>query len=142
MAEAQSGDTVKVHYKGTLENGEVFDESRDREPLEFTIGEEQVIPGFEDAVEGMSPGETCEKTIKSENAYGEKRDDLVADVEREELPDDMDPDVGQHLQMQQQGGQTLNVVVVDQDDSSITVDANHPLAGHDLTFEIELMEIV
>lgn len=141
MAEAQSGDTVKVHYKGTLEDGEVFDESRGREPLEFTIGEGQVIPGFEDAVEGMAPGETCEETIKSEDAYGEKRDDLVAKIDRGELPEDMDPEVGQHLQMQQEGGQTLNVVVVDQDDSSITVDANHPLAGHDLNFEIELMDI-
>ncbi len=142
MAEAQSGDTVKVHYKGTMEDGEVFDESRGREPLEFTIGEGEVIPGFEEAVEGMSPGDTCEETIKCADAYGEKRDDLVAEIDRGELPEDMDPNVGQHLQMQQQGGQTLNVVVVDQDDASITVDANHPLAGHDLTFEIELMDIV
>lgn len=142
MPEAEQGDTVKVHYKGTLQDGEVFDDSNDREPLEFTLGEGQVIPGFEDAVEGMSPGETQEVTIPAGEAYGAHRDDLIADIDRGNLPDDMDPQVGQHLQMEQQNGQTLNVVVTDQDDSTITVDANHPLAGEELTFDIELVDIV
>ena len=141
MAEAQTGDTVKVHYKGMLEDGQVFDDSHNREPLEFTIGEGQVIPGFEDAVKGMSPGETETEEIPSDQAYGARREDLVAAIDRSALPDGMDPDVGQRLQMEQEGGQTLNVVVVDQDESSITVDANHPLAGKDLTFELELVEI-
>ncbi len=144
MAEAKNGDTVKVHYKGMLKNGEVFDESRsgDREPLEFTIGEGKIIPGFEGAVKGMNPGETCEEEIPCDKAYGQRRDDLVVSLDRNELPDDLDPEVGQHLQLQQQDDSRVPVVVTDKTDSTLTVDANPPLAGQDLRFQIELVEIL
>ncbi len=144
MTEAQEGDKVKVHYKGMLENGEVFDESRseDRDPLEFTIGDGRIIPGFEEAVKGMNPGETSKEKIPSEKAYGQRRDDLVVTLDRNELPDDLDPQPGQQLQMKQKDGRQLSVLVTDSDDSTITVDANHPLADHDLEFEIELVEIL
>ncbi len=143
MAEAQEGDKVKVHYKGMLEDGKVFDESRsgDRDPLEFTIGEGKIIPGFEEAVKGMSPGETSREKISCQEAYGQRREDLVVNLDRSELPDDLDPEPGQQLQMKQKDGRQLNVIVTDTDDSTVTVDANHPLADHDLEFDIELVGI-
>jgi len=142
MTQAKEGDTVKVHYKGILSNGDVFDDSHGRAPLEFTLGEGQIIPGFDNAVKGLTPGDTCTEKIPCDEAYGEIRDDLVASVERSNLPDEIDPEVGQRLQMQQQNGQRLNVVITEVDEESITVDANHPLSGEDLTFEIELIDIV
>lgn len=141
MAQAQNGDTVRIHYTGRLEDGTVFDSSEDRDPLEFTIGEEQVIPGFEEAVEGMQEGESKTAEIPSEAAYGEHRDDLVVSVPRDRLPEGMDPDVGERLQMQSPDGHTFNATVVDTDASSLEMDANHPLAGKDLTFEIELVKV-
>ncbi len=141
MNAAKEGDKVRVHYTGRLENGDVFDDSRDREPLEFTIGEGKIIPGFEEAVKGMSPGDTSTETIPCKKAYGERREDLVVSLERSELPDDIDPDIGQPLQMEQNDGSRLNVIVTDRDESTITLDANHPLAGRDLEFQIELVEI-
>jgi len=141
MAQAKNGDTVQIHYTGRLEDGTVFDSSEDREPLEFTLGEQQVIPGFETAVEGMEEGESKTAEIASENAYGEHRDDLVVDVPRDRLPEGMDPDVGERLQMQSPDGHTFNATVVGTDQSSLKMDANHPLAGKDLTFDIELVSI-
>lgn len=141
MAEAKSGDTVSIHYTGRLEDGTVFDTSEDKDPLEFTLGEGKVIPGFEKAVEGMEEGETRTATIESEDAYGERRDDLVLSVAKQQLPDDLDPEVGQRLQMQAGDGQTFQVVISDVESDSVEVDANHPLAGEDLTFDIELVEI-
>ncbi len=138
---ASDGDTVRVHYTGTLENGTTFDTSVGREPLEFTLGEGKMIPGFEKAVYGLTVGKSKTVTIPAEEAYGPHHDDLVIVVEREQLPADLDPKVDQQLQMQQTDGRTAVVIVTDVSETTITVDANHPLAGKDLTFEIELVEI-
>jgi len=138
---ASSGDTVRVHYTGTLEDGTTFDTSVGREPLEFTLGEGKMIPGFAKAVYGLKVGESKTVTIPVEEAYGPHRDDLVIIVEREQLPADLDPKVDQQLEMQQTDGRTAVVIVTDVSETTITVDANHPLAGKDLTFEIELVEI-
>jgi peptidylprolyl isomerase len=141
MAQAKSGDTVSVHYTGMLADGTVFDSSQNREPLVFTIGSGQVIPGFEQAVIGMQPGETRETKIPSDQAYGEHNDDLVFDVDRDQLPDDLSPSVGDQYQMRQPDGQTVIVTVQDVTPEQVTFDANHPLAGEDLTFDIELVSI-
>ena len=138
---ASDGDTVRVHYTGTLEDGTTFDTSVGREPLEFTLGEGKMIPGFEKAVYGLTVGKSKTVTIPAEEAYGPHRDDLVIVVEREQLPADLDPKVDQQLQMQQTDGRTAVVIVTDVSETTITIDANHPLAGKDLTFEIELVEI-
>lgn len=141
MAQAKSGDTVTVHYTGTLTDGSVFDSSQDREPLQFTLGGGQVIPGFEHAVHGMQPGETKRTTISADRAYGVYRDDLIFTVERAQLPDGLNPSVGEQYQMRQPDGQVVIVTVNDIDAGEVTFDANHPLAGQDLTFEIELVGI-
>lgn len=141
MTEAKDGATVRVHYTGKLDDGQVFDSSREREPLEFTLGGGQVIPGFEAAVRGMGPGEEKTVRIPADEAYGERRDDMVMVVERERIPENIEPDVGQQLQIAQ-GGQVAVVTVTDVAEESVTLDANHPLAGRDLTFELELVEIV
>jgi peptidylprolyl isomerase len=141
MTEANDGATVRVHYTGKLDDGQVFDSSREREPLEFTLGGGQVIPGFEAAVRGMGPGEEKTVRIPADEAYGERRADMVMVVERERIPENIEPDVGQQLQIAQ-GGQVAVVTVTDVAEESVTLDANHPLAGRDLTFELELVEIV
>lgn len=141
MSEATQGDTVRVHYTGKLDDGSVFDSSRDGDPLEFTLGAGQVISGFEEAVAGMVPGDTTETEIPPEKGYGARQDDAVVEIPAERLPDDMDPEVGDRLEAQRQDGQVLLVEVVGVGDESVTVDANHPLAGKTLTFEIELVEI-
>ena len=138
---ANDGDTVKVHYTGTLEDGTVFDTSREREPLEFTLGEGQLIPGFEEAVRGIQVGQTKTVTIPAEEAYGPHHDEMVMVVERDKLPEGLKPAIGQRLQMQQPDSGTAVVVVTDVSETTITIDANHPLAGKVLTFEIELVEI-
>ncbi len=141
MANASSGDTVHVHYTGRLEDGTVFDSSEGRDPLEFKLGEGSVIAGFENAVEGLEVGEKADARLDPEQAYGPVRDDLVMAVPREQLPDGMDPDVGDQLAMQTQDGQNVPVTVVDTDDASVKIDANHPLAGKTLIFELELVDI-
>ena len=141
MAAAQNGDTVRVHYTGTLGDGSVFDSSRGREPLEFQLGTGQVIPGFDSAVTGLEPGQERRVTIPSDQAYGPRRDEMIVTVGREVFPPSIDPQVGQMLQMSQ-GDQALRVTVTDVSDAGVTLDANHPLAGQDLTFDIELVEIV
>ncbi len=141
MAQASSGDTVKIHYTGTLEDGSVFDSSRGREPIEFTIGEGQVIAGFEQAVVGMSPGDSKTATIPAAEAYGPRHDEMMMQVERDRLPDDLDPEVGMRLRIDRGEGQDMVVNVTEVTDSHVTIDANHPLAGKDLTFELELVEI-
>ena len=138
---AKDGDTVKIHYTGTLEDGTTFDTSEGREPLEFTLGEGRVIPGFEKAVYGLQVGQSKTVTIPVEEAYGPHRDDLVLVIEREQLSAGVDPKVGQELQIQTTDGRTVIVPVTEISEDTITVDANHPLAGKDLTFEIELVEI-
>ena len=141
MEQAQQGNTVKVHYQGKLEDGTVFDSSRGREPLEFTIGEGRVIAGFEEAVQGMRTGETKVSRVPADQAYGHRRDDLVLELPRTQIPDELDVEVGQQLTLQKQDGQPIPVVVADLDEENVTLDANHPLAGEDLTFELELVEI-
>ncbi|NOX20647.1 MAG: peptidylprolyl isomerase [Nitrospirae bacterium] len=142
MAQAKTGDKVRVHYSGFLEDGTVFDSSLDRDPLEFTLGEGMVIKGFEDAVLGMSVGETKTISISSDEAYGPYREDLVAVVERSMVPPDIDPKVGLVLQLRTPDGSITDVVVTEVNDNTITLDANHPLAGKDLIFEIKLVEIL
>lgn len=134
------GSTVKVHYTGTLNDGTVFDSSKEREPLEFTIGEGRVIPGFEAAVKDMEIGQCKTVTIPADEAYGQYREDLLVPVEKCHLPQGMEPEVGQKLQMQKANGQMSVVTVAEVDEDKITIDANHPLAGKDLTFELELVE--
>ena len=141
MAEAKSGDTVRVHYTGTLGDGQVFDSSQGREPLEFTLGAGQVIPGFDEAVTGMQPGEEKSVTIPVDEAYGQRRPEMMGTVPRQQFPPEIQPAVGQQLQMSQ-GGQNFVVTVTEVTDSEVTLDANHPLAGQDLTFQLELVEIV
>jgi len=142
VAEAKQGDTVHVHYTGKLDDGTVFDSSIDREPLEFTLGQGQVIPGFEEAVEGMNPGESKTATIAAAQAYGTHREEMVVSVNRSELPPHLDLAVGQQLEIRQPQGDSIVVRVSEVSESTVTLDANHPLAGEDLTFEIQLVEIV
>ena len=132
---ANDGDTVQVHYTGRLDSGEVFDSSRQREPLSFTLGDGQLIPGFEAAVSGLTAGESRTVRVEPGDAYGERRDDLVVQVAQEQAPDGLSPNDRVQL-----GDQPA--VVVDVTDDHVVVDANHPLAGHALTFEIELVDIV
>lgn len=141
MSQAKSGDTVRVHYTGTLGEEEIFDSSEGRDPLEFTLGQGRVIAGFEKAVLGMEVGEERKVTIPSEEAYGPRRDEMIAQIPRSQFPPQIDPKVGQELQMNQDG-QTIPVRVADVSEQSVTLDANHPLAGEDLTFALELVEIV
>jgi peptidylprolyl isomerase len=141
MPEAKQNDTVRVHYTGRLDDGSVFDSSLEREPIEFTIGEGHVIPGFEQAVVGMNPGETKTVRILSDDAYGPYREDMVLTVERSQFPPDIEPTVGQALQVQQSNGEPFVVTVSEVSEASVKLDANHPLAGKDLTFEIQLVEI-
>jgi peptidylprolyl isomerase len=142
MSTAKPGDKVKVHYTGRLDDGSVFDSSLQREPLEFTIGQQRLIPGFEEAVAGMNPGETKSTTIPADQAYGPRRDEMVLVVERQQLPENVQPAVGQQLQIQPPDGQPIQARIVDVSPSAVTLDANHPLAGQDLTFDLQLVEIV
>ena len=144
LSKVKDGDTVKVHYTGTLtEDGTVFDSSREREPLEFTLGEGKLIPGFEQAVIGMEVGDDTTVEIESDDAYGQRREDLELEVAKSDLPDNIDPQVGMQLQMQQQeNGQAIPVQITAVEDDYVKLDANHPLAGKDLTFDIELVEVV
>lgn len=142
MTQAKQGDTVNVHYTGKLEDGTVFDTSRSRHPLQFTIGKGQVIAGFEHAIIGMNLGESKTMTVPVEQAYGDRRQDMIVTVQRDQLPPDLNPAVGQRLELTQTDDQTILVTVTDMTDATLTLDANHPLAGKDLTFEIELLKIV
>ncbi|BAU07885.1 MULTISPECIES: FKBP-type peptidyl-prolyl cis-trans isomerase [Fischerella] len=141
MGQAKLGDTVKVHYTGKLDDGTVFDTSVEREPLQFSIGEGLVIPGFEQAVVGMTPGESKRTNIPADEAYGPYRPELVMVVDKERIPTDVSIEVGQMLQISQSNGQAIPVVVTEVSDSQITLDANHPLAGQELIFDIQLIQI-
>ena len=140
MSQAEIGNDVKVHYTGRLENGTEFDSSRNREPLEFTLGEGQLIPGFEKAVVGMMQGDSKTITIPAEQAYGPYHEEMVLDMPRNQFPDHIKPALGQELQMQQ-GDHTINVTITEISTESVKLDANHPLAGEDLIFDIELVSI-
>lgn len=142
MEVAKKGNRVKVHYTGKLHDGTIFDSSIEREPLEFVVGDGNMIKGFDKAVEGMQKGETVTANIPSSEAYGERRADMMVDVPIDQVPENINPAVGQQLSIQQANGQAMPVVVTAVSDDKITLDANHPLAGKDLTFEINLVEIV
>lgn len=141
MAQAKAGDQVSLHYTGTLNDGTVFDSSKGREPLEFTLGANQVIPGFDQAVMGMSPGDTRTVHIPVDQAYGPRRDDMILEVSPQEFPPDVEPRVGDRLQIRQANGASFQVTVSDVREDAVTLDGNHPLAGEDLNFEIELIAI-
>lgn len=141
MATAKSGDKVNVHYTGSLGDGTVFDSSRERDPLAFEVGAGQVIPGFNDAVDGMEVGNTVTVTIPAKDAYGEVRDDFILKVQPSDIPEEITPEVGMELQLHQQDGGAVPVKVTEVTEEHVTLDANHPLAGQDLTFEIELVSI-
>lgn len=165
MAQAKQGDRVKVHYTGRLDDGTVFDSSvpasqeqggcdcsssscgsdsgcGEMEPLEFVIGEGNVIPGFESAVVGLATGDSVQVKIPADEAYGPRHDQMVAVVERSELGGEIEPVEGQHLEVVLQDGSSMPVLITEVTDTTVTLDANHPLAGLDLTFDIKLVEIV
>ena len=141
MVQVKQGDTVKVHYTGKLDDGSVFDSSVEGDPLEFTLGSGQIIPGFDEAVNGMAVGEKNVVKIPAEKAYGPRREDMTAEVPRGDLPPDIELAVGMQLQASQQDGREMVVTVIQVEDESVTLDANHPLAGKDLIFDIELLEV-
>jgi len=141
MTQATAGNKVKIHYTGTLEDGSQFDSSEGREPLEFELGSGQVIPGFDNAVEGMAVGESKSGSIAPEDAYGPRVEQAIQEVPKSALPPDLEPVVGMRLQAQGQGQQTLQLTVTEVGDETITVDGNHPLAGKTLNFKISLVEI-
>lgn len=138
---AKLNDTVKVHYKGTLSNGEVFDTSEGKEPLEFKLGAGQIIPGFENGIVGMQVEESKKIDIPAAEAFGERKEELLQEVPKAKLPQDIKPEVGLQLMSQSPDGKEIPLVIAEIKEDTITVDANHPLAGKDLTFEVTLMSI-
>jgi peptidylprolyl isomerase len=136
-----SGDTVRVHSKGTLSDGSMFDSSEGREPLEFVVGSGQVIPGFDTAVADLAVGETATVTIPAEDAYGEHSPEGLQTFPRDAFPPDANPEVGWAVELSAPDGQRVPATVAEVTDESITLDFNHPLAGQDLTFEITLVEV-
>ena len=142
MAQAKKGDKVLVHYTGTLDDGTVFDTSAEREPLTFTAGGGEVIAGFDSAVLDMAPGDKRVTVIPAGEAYGEHSKELVTEGDRSRFPADMELELGQQLQVGLEDGNQAVVMIVDLSDTSVTLDANHPLAGQQLTFDIELVEIL
>ena len=141
MSQAKSGDTVKIHYTGTLDDGTQFDSSQGRDPLEFEVGSGQVIPGFDKAVEGMAVGDSKSVRIEADEAYGPRHEQLVQEVDRSVLPDDLNPETGMALQSNSPDGQVTQFMITAVSDETITVDANHPLSGQALSFDIELVDI-
>lgn len=139
--QAKCGDTVKVHYTGRLEGGVVFDTSINRAPMQLTIGRAQVIPGFQHAIVGMSPGDSKITKVEASNAYGPHRKEMMQIIGRDQFPKHLKPEVGQVLQDNRADGQIIKLRVADVSESSVTLDANHPLAGKDLVFDIQLVEI-
>ncbi|GLO79016.1 FKBP-type peptidyl-prolyl cis-trans isomerase [Sulfitobacter pontiacus] len=141
MTQVKSGDTVAIHYTGTLLDGSTFDSSEGREPLEFTVGSGQIIPGLDNAMPGMEVGDKKVVKIGSAEAYGDVNPEMRQAVPREGIPADIPLEIGTQLQMQTPDGQAMPVMVVEVDDATVTLDANHPLAGKDLQFDIELVKI-
>jgi peptidylprolyl isomerase len=150
MVRAKAGDKVKVHYTGRLEDGTVFDSSTcvdeggcecSSGPLEFVVGEGSVIPGFDQAVVNLAPGECKTVTIPVAQAYGERNEEMVAVVNRTDLPADLNPELGMQLEVTQEEGGSFSVLVTELNEQTVTLDANHPLAGRELTFDIQLLEI-
>lgn len=142
MTQAKTGDTVQVHYTGKLGDGTVFDTSRERHPLRFVLGRGQVIAGFEQAIVGMTTGESKTAVIPVDQAYGAHRADMVIKLDRSQMPQNVNPQVGQRLELTQADDQTFLVTVTEISETHLTVDANHPLAGKALTFDLELVNIL
>lgn len=141
MTQAKQGDTVRIHYTGTLRDGKVFDSSEGRDPLEFTVGSGQIIPGLDNAIPGMVVGDKKEVEVPCLEAYGPIEPDARQAIPREGIPDDIPLEIGTQLQMQSPEGQVIPVTVVEVDEATVTLDANHPLAGQDLIFNIEMVAI-
>ncbi|MBZ9728995.1 peptidylprolyl isomerase [Salegentibacter sp. JZCK2] len=142
MSQVKANDTVKVHYTGKLADGQVFDSSVERgEPIEFTMGQGQLIPGFENGLIDMKVNEKKTINIPKEEAYGEPREELVQEVQKSQLPEEIKPEVGMGLVSKSPDGQEMNLVVKDVKEETIVVDGNHPLAGKDLVFDLEVVEI-
>jgi FKBP-type peptidyl-prolyl cis-trans isomerase 2 len=141
MQQVKNGDTVRVHYHGTLTDGSTFDSSEGREPLEFKVGEGQVIKGFDNAMVDMKVGDKKTVNIPVDDAYGERRDDMMMQYPKTEFPEDMTPEPGMQLQMSDNTGNVFPVMIAEVLEEVVVLDANHPLAGQDLTFEIELVSI-
>ena len=142
QTKAKEGDSVKVHYTGKFEDGTVFDTSVNRDPLQFTIGKSQVIPGFEQAVVGMSPDESRTVKVPADQAYGPHREEMILEVDRKQFPAQLKPELGKQYQIPQAQGRPRVVTITDVSESKIVLDANHPLAGKDLIFDVQLLEIL
>lgn len=142
MSQAKNGDTVKVHYTGTLDDGTIFDSSENREPLEFKIGDGSLLKMFEEGVVGLATGEAKDVKIPAAEGYGEFREDLVGQIPKTNLPEGIEPKVGMQLQTRTADGHTMLLRVTEVSEANITVDANHDLAGKDLNFNIKLVEIL
>lgn len=142
MSRAEAGNTVRFHYTGSLTDGTVFDSSAERDPLQVTLGAGQIIPGVDQALTGMAPGDEQKVTVAADQAYGQHRDELVHEVGRERLAPEMNVSVGDRLEGTDASGRRLQLTVVDVGDQAVKLDANHPLAGEDLTFDLKLVEIV
>lgn len=141
MSQVKKNDTVKVHYTGKLADGQVFDSSEGKEPIEFTLGEGQLIPGFENGLIDMKLNEKKTINIPKEEAYGEPREELVQEVEKSQLPTEIEPEVGMGLVSKGPDGKEMNLLVAEVKEKTIVVDGNHPLAGKDLIFDLEVVEI-
>lgn len=141
MIGAKNGDKVKVHFTGRLEDGKAFTTSKDGQPLEFTVGEGSVIPGFEKSVVGMETGNTRTVTVPPEEGFGARHEELVVNVKKSELPEEVKPAVGEQLKSYDASGNPFTMTITDMDADTVTLDANHPLAGRTLTFTIELVDI-
>lgn len=142
MAQAKDGDKVRVHYNRFLDEDDVVDSSYGEEPLEFTLGQRMVIQGIESAVIGMKEGDTKEVLIATEDAFGPRKEELIIDVEKSQIPTDIDIEIGKVLQIRSDEGNVYNVAVLDIDDNIVKLDGNHPLAGEELRFKLELIEIL
>lgn len=142
MSQAENGDTVRINYSGRLKDGTVFDSSDGRGPLEFTIGEQKIIPTLEASIVGMEVGDNATVEVAHQDAYGPHRPEAVQQVERSMIPDEIDVAIGSQLQATAPDGQVVVLTVLEADDENVTLDANHPLAGEDLIFDVELVEIV
>lgn len=142
MAQAQKGDSVKINFTGKLDDGSIFAGTADDEPLEFKLGEGRILTGIENAVVGMDVGETKSVTVPPEEGFGQRRAELIQEVGREDLPKGIDPKVGQRFQIPQPQGQPMELMVVEVTQETVTLDGNHPLADKELTFDLELVEIL
>ena len=142
MSGAKNGDTVQVAYTGKLDDGSVFDTTAEGEPIEFTLGQGQVLPAFEEAVIGMGSGDSKTIVILPDEAYGDRSDELILTMGRDQVPFDREPEIGKMYRLVQKDGQSFPVTVMDMSEETIVFDANHPLAGKDLTFDIQLVQIL